>query len=88
VNDLTLPEFQRAIEAIHDVRSRFLRQVHVRDDSTQPAWEGDVLVFSLLNHPRSHRCYAWEIDGEVTVILEDDQVKSAEDAVRAALGRL
>ena len=44
-----------------------------------------MLVFDLLDHPDATRCYAWEVDGEVTAVLGVGPIESAEDAVRAAI---
>ncbi len=49
------------------------------------SWEGEVLVFDLEDHPTAPRCYAWEVDGEVTAVLHQGSVKSARDAVRASI---
>jgi hypothetical protein len=51
----------------------------------EPVWRGEVLVFELLDHPSASRCYAWEVDGEVTAVLGEGPVKSAVDAVRASI---
>jgi hypothetical protein len=86
MNDLAIPGFQHAIKAIHGAHSLFERRVRVLEESDGEAlWEGDVLVFKLLDHPRSPRCYAWEEDGQVTAILHDELVRSPQDAVRAAV---
>ena len=86
VNALSLPGFQHAIKAIHGAHSRFVKRVRVEEEFEEPlVWRGDVLVFALIDHPRSHECYVWELDGEVTAILHDDAVKSAQDAVREAV---
>jgi hypothetical protein len=86
VNDLSLPAFQSALMAIHGAHSRFERHVRVVEHLEDGrVWEGEVLVFALLDHPRAPWCYAWEVGGEVTAILHDDVAKSPEDAVRAAL---
>lgn len=42
-------------------------------------------VFELLDHPTSRKCYAWEVDGEVTAVLHEAPVRSAQDAVRASI---
>jgi hypothetical protein len=55
-------------------------------------WEGIVEVFDLVGHPTAFRVYAWAHDTEnpdkprrhVTV-LHLHPIKSAEDAVRAAI---
>ena len=48
-------------------------------------WRGEVLVFDLQGHPKAQRCYCWEVDGQVTAVLEVPPVRSARDAVRAAI---
>ena len=81
MNDLSVPGFRRAIEAIHGAPSRFVRRVRV----VEAAWRGHVLVFDLLDHPRSPSCYAWEIDGMITLILHDELVDSPRRAVEVAV---
>ena len=86
MNNLSLPGFQHALMAIHGAHSRFEKRVRVVEEiEGVRVWEGDVLVFELLDHPTATRCYTWEIDGEVTAILHDDLAKSPRDAVRTAL---
>jgi hypothetical protein len=41
--------------------------------------------FELLDHPMAPRCYCWELDGEVTAVLREKPVGSAQEAVRAAV---
>ena len=43
------------------------------------------MVFQLLDHPTAPKCYAWEVDGEVTAVLHEGPVDSPEAAVRAAI---
>jgi len=86
VNDLSLPGFQHAIKAIHGAHSRFVKRVRVEGDlEGLRVWEGEVLVFALIDHPRTHECYVWELDGQVTAILHGDAIKSPQDAVRVAI---
>jgi len=53
-------------------------------------WEGDVELFRLL-HPRiGEGCYAWGFfddkgEWEATVVLQKPPIRTAEDAVRAAI---
>jgi len=86
VNDLSLPAFQHAIKALHGAHSHFVRRVRVAHDFEDlRVWDGEVLVFALIDHPRSDECFVWELDGEVTAILHDDAIKTAQDAVREAI---
>ena len=86
VNDLSLRGFQHAIKALHGAHSRFVKRVRVEEAiEDERVWGGEVLVFGLIDHPCSHECYAWELGGEVTAILHDEAVRSAQDAVRTAI---
>ena len=35
----------------------------------ETVWEGEVLVFSLLDHPEASLAYAWEVEGRITCVL-------------------
>jgi hypothetical protein len=48
-------------------------------------WEGEVLVFELLDHPEATTCYAWEVDGRVTAVLGVGPINSALRAVQASI---
>jgi hypothetical protein len=76
-----------AIEATHGVRSMLLRRERVVERFRgRKVWEGEVLVFALEGHPRARRCYAWEVDGKLTLVLGVPPVDSAQAAVRASIG--
>lgn len=51
----------------------------------ETVWEGEVLVFQLSGHPTSSKCFAWEVDGEVTAVLAEGPIQTAVDAVRASI---
>jgi hypothetical protein len=86
VNEAPLSTFERAIQTTHGAGSTFLgREQVIERFQGETVWEGEVLVFQLQGHPTAERCYAWEVDGVVTAVLEEGPVKSAQDAVRAAL---
>jgi hypothetical protein len=59
----------------------------------ETVWEGVVEVFDLEDHPRAKRCYAWsyEVDDSKKrrffAVLHHGPVKSARDAVRAAIAK-
>ncbi len=44
-----------------------------------------MLVFDLLDYPTTQRCYAWEVDGQVTAVLHMGLVNSPVAAVRASI---
>ncbi len=86
MNELPIPQIEQAIRATHGAKSRLERREPVVETfQGETVWEGEVLVFELLGHPTAPRCYAWEVDGEVTAVLHEPPVESAQDAVRAAI---
>jgi hypothetical protein len=86
VNYIAISEFEHAIAETHGARARLARRERVVERFWgETVWEGEVLVFELLDHPSAAWCYAWEVDGEVTAVLGEPPIKSAQDAVRAAI---
>jgi hypothetical protein len=58
----------------------------------QTVFEGEVELFELKGYPKAKRAYAWgypnpsdETKLEVTAVLEAPPIKTAVDAVRAAV---
>jgi hypothetical protein len=80
VNDVPIHTFQHAIWQTHHAEAHPVDRVYVRG----PVWDGEVLVFALNDHA-APLCYAWELDGEVTVVLPEPPVDSPAAAVRAAI---
>lgn len=68
MNEISDFDFARAIQATHGAKSQLVERVHVdeRFEGEPVFWQGEVLVFELLDHPTARRCYAWELDGRVT----------------------
>lgn len=86
MNELPLKGFQKAIKATHGVKARLRTREHVYEHfKGEPVWEGEVLVFELQDHPKSHLCYAWEVDGQVTAVLHTHLVDSPLKAVQASI---
>jgi hypothetical protein len=87
VNDFPLTAFQEAIQACHGVKAKLLARERVYEVfQGDIVWEGEVLTFELLDdQPTARLCYAWEVDGEITVVLGEWPVDSAPAAVRAAI---
>jgi hypothetical protein len=84
MNDVPLSSFERAIKDTYGAKSRLLGKERVDHPfEGEPAWQGEVLVFELLDHPSASRCYAWEVDEEVTAVLGQGTVDSPVAAVRA-----
>lgn len=86
MNEIPLSEFAKAIQATHGAGSRLISRERVTETfEGETVWEGEVLVFELVGHPSASRCYAWEVDGEVTAVLGEKPVDSALAAVRASI---
>jgi len=51
---------QRVITELHSCSSQHLETVHVVETFLgRPLWEGDVEVFSIRDHARAQKCFAW-----------------------------
>jgi hypothetical protein len=86
MNEIPLSGFEKAIRATHGADSRLIARERVKETfQGETVWEGEVLIFELLGHESARLCYAWEVDGEVTAVLGEAPVVSAQTAVRAAL---
>jgi len=88
-----ITELQDVIRRLHGAEATHIESVPVKETfKGQTVWEGIVEVFDLVGHPAAHRVYAWANDTDdpntprhhVTV-LHLHPIKSAEDAVRAAI---
>jgi hypothetical protein len=51
----------------------------------ETVWEGEVLIFDLMDNNLSTRCYAWEVDGQVTAVLHTGPIDSPLKAVQASI---
>ena len=51
----------------------------------ETVWEGEVLIFDLMDNNISTRCYAWEVDGQVKAVLHTGPIDSPVKAVRASI---
>ena len=88
-----IQELRDVIRRIHGAEASHVESVPVKETfEGRTVWEGVVEVFDLVGHPMAHRVYAWAHDTEnpdrprrhVTV-LHLHPIKSAQDAVRAAI---
>lgn len=88
-----IEELQDVIRKLHGVESIHIESVPVKETFRgQTVWEGVVEVFDLIEHPKTHRAYAWAHDGErpkesSVAVLHIAPITSAAAAVRAALIR-
>ena len=56
----------------HGAESKLIERVPVYEQfQGETVWEGEVLVFELIDHLEAARCYAWEVDGRVTAVLHE-----------------
>jgi hypothetical protein len=86
VNEIDIATFRKAIRATHGADAQLVhRQPVVERFEGEVVWEGEVLVFQLLDHPQAKRCYAWEVDGRVTAVLGVGKINSPLMAVRASI---
>ncbi len=86
MNEEPIPTFEFAIQTKHGARSKYVETVPVVETFRgKTVWEGDVLVFELLDHPTAPRCYAWSVDGRITAVLHEPPVDNPSAAVRAAI---
>jgi hypothetical protein len=82
---------QDVIRRLHGCESEHVSTVPVTEMfNSQIVWQGDVEVFTVRSHPQAQRCYAWAYQGDdskehYTAVLELPPVKSAQDAVKAAI---
>ena len=88
MNEKPLSYFANLIRASYGVEA-ILTDIErvdcVLDSETR--WEGDVLVFALIDHPTATTCYAWETHENVNVVLRTTLADRAYAAVRRSLKR-
>ena len=85
-----VPGYREGIRAAHGVDSLWFDTVGVKEIfRDQTAWEGEVEIFELIDHPKAKRCYAWRyLDGKTwryAAVLEIPPVDSAKAAVEVAI---
>jgi hypothetical protein len=60
-----IEELQDAIRKLHGADSTHVETVPIKEVfNGQTVWEGEVEVFDLHDHPKTHRVYAWAHDTE------------------------
>ena len=86
MNELGISLFQRAIHAMHGATASLTARERVHEQfEGDTVWEGEVLIFDLSDHPTASRCFAWEVDGEITAVLAEGPIRTATHAVRASI---
>ena len=80
-----MSDFKRAIRALYGAYAVILGCDFVNEQlEGEPGWGGNVLEFELVGHPTASKCFAWEVDGEITAVLAEGPVQTAADAVRTS----
>ena len=88
-----IEEFKDVIRKLHGAEATHVESVQVKESfQGQTVWEGIVEVFDLVGHPTAQRVYAWANDSpdkprQHVTVLHSHPIKSAQDAVRAAIVR-
>lgn len=89
-----LEELRDVIRRLHGAEATHIESVPVKEMfQGKTVWEGVVEVFDLVGHPTAHRVYAWahQTDDPANpkrrhvTVLHQHPIKSARDAVRAAI---
>jgi hypothetical protein len=91
MNEKYIQSLRDAIQKKHGCISRYAQTVAINEAAGEfsPAWQGNVEVFDLANHPQARQCYAWSYKDDtgrlqyVTVL--SPPIKSAAEAVRSQL---
>ena len=82
MNESTVGEFQKAIEAVHGLDTTLAARHIVKETFVgDRVWQGEVLEFES---PQGG-CYAWSVDGRITAVLKEPPINTPVDAVRAAI---
>jgi hypothetical protein len=86
MNELPLDGFRHAIRKMHGSESQLVGRERVHEVfEGDTVWEGEVLIFDLLGNQLATRCYAWEVEGQVTAMLHSGPIDSPLKAVRASI---
>lgn len=88
-----LEELRDVIRRVHGADATHVESVPVKEIfQGKTVWEGIVEVFDLVGHPTAFRVYAWTHDTDDpehprrhVTILHSHPIKSAQDAVKAAI---
>lgn len=85
-----IDKLRDAVQVMHHCIAEHVQSVPVREMFGQKiAWEGVVEVFSVDEHPKAKRCYAWSfLEGKETrfvTVLEIPPVDSPRTAIKLAI---
>jgi len=90
-----IEELKNVIRRLHGAEAIHVESVPVKETfQGRTVWDGVVEVFDLVGHPTAYRVYAWthETDDQLkpvrhVTVLHLHPIKSAQDAVRAAIAQ-
>jgi hypothetical protein len=86
MNELSIDGFRHAIRKMHGSECQLVARERVHETfEGDTLWEGEVLIFDLLDNALATRCYAWEVDGRVTAVLHTGPIDSPLRAVQASI---
>ena len=89
-----LARLQNAILRLNGCQSKYVKTATVNQDfvsfDKNTAWQGEVAVFEVYDHPTARRAYAWSYTTEhektrYVIVMEIPPVSSPETAVQAAI---
>jgi hypothetical protein len=86
-----IEQLQAVILQLHNCKAEHVNSEHVEETyQGETVWEGTVEVFTVTDHPRAKRAYAWSYNQgssneTFTAVLEIPPVRSALDAVRVSI---
>jgi hypothetical protein len=88
-----IEELRDVIRRLHGAEATHIESVPVKETfKGETVWEGIVEVFELRGHATAHRVYAWinetndpKSPRQHVTVLHLHPIKSAQDAVRAAI---
>lgn len=92
MRNLEIADYRQAVEGLHGGRASFVETVRVVEEfEGERAWDGDVHVFALEEHPTAQKAYAWSVPvpgserRRFYAVLHEGPVDSPETAVRASV---
>jgi hypothetical protein len=93
VNKEYIERLQQVIFHLHKADSTWVESVPVEEVfEGRTIWKGTVEVFTLRNHPKAKRAYAWShaveggnVSERFVAVLEIPPVKDAQTAVQVAI---
>jgi hypothetical protein len=86
MNELPIDGFRHAIRMMHGSECQLVGRERVDERfEGERVWQGEVLIFDLLDNPLATRCYAWETNGQVTAVLHSGPIDSPLKAVQASI---